>query len=154
MARRLFSRRSRRDLRLQCSNAALVSFYAILSMRAAFTLMRKVLPLAGALSLLALLAVPVLGAAQADQVEDGGAALFDHKCALCHGPGGTGTVMLGVRLGKDKSLLTQRTDLTADFVRAMVRTGLRSMPPFTRVEVTDRELTRIAAFLSHTEKAQ
>ena len=90
--------------------------------------------------------------AHAQGASEDGAALFASKCALCHGPGGTGTTMLGWRLGKERGLLTERTDLTASFVRAIVRTGQRSMPPLTRVEVTDSELDRIAAYLSRTEK--
>lgn len=105
-------------------------------------------------SALALLALPVLSAAYAQSPDPDGAALFARKCALCHAQGGTGTMMIGLRLGKERSLLTQRTDLTAAFVSAIVRTGLRSMPPFTRVEVTDSELTRIAAYLSHAEQGQ
>ena len=108
---------------------------------------------------LGLLAVSVLSAAHAQKPQQNasqntggdGAALFERKCALCHGPGGTGTMMLGLRLGKERSLLTQRTDMSADFVRAIVRAGLRSMPPLTRVEVTDSELRLIAAYLSHAE---
>jgi mono/diheme cytochrome c family protein len=102
---------------------------------------------------LCLAAVGVMPAAQAASPEDEGASVFARKCALCHGPGGTGTLMLGLRLGKEQALLAERTDLTAAFVRAIVRTGLNSMPPFTRVEVTDSELTLIAAYLSRSAVA-
>jgi mono/diheme cytochrome c family protein len=57
--------------------------------------------------------------------------------------------MLGRRLGPDRALLAQRTDLHADYVRTVVRAGLNSMPALTRVEVTDVELDAIASYLSH-----
>jgi mono/diheme cytochrome c family protein len=97
--------------------------------------------------LAALSAVP---AAHAASPEDAGASLFARKCAICHGPGGTGTLMLGLRLGKEHALLAERTDLTPALVRAIVRSGQRSMPPFTRVELPDGELTLIAAWLSRS----
>lgn len=114
--------------------------------------------LLGALGLVAMALLPVaplpVAQAQGAAPEAGpqAAALVERKCALCHGPGGTGTMMLGLRLGKERALLTQRRDLTADFVRAIVRSGLRSMPPFTRVELTDSELTLIADYLSQPVK--
>ena len=76
------------------------------------------------------------------------AETYSHECGYCHLPGGTGTAMLGRRLGEDKALLSQRDDLNADFIRLVVRNGIVSMPPLTRVEVTDDELDRIVAFLS------
>lgn len=77
-----------------------------------------------------------------------GAALFAARCGYCHLPGGTGTMMLARRLGKDKGLLAARTDLNADYVRAVVRSGLNSMPALTRVEVPDEELDAIGLFLA------
>lgn len=77
-----------------------------------------------------------------------GEELFGRKCAFCHIGKGTGAFMLGRRLGKDKADLTKRTDLQADYVKAVVRNGLTNMPPFSRVEVTDDQLDKIAAYLS------
>ena len=76
--------------------------------------------------------------------------LFDAKCAKCHNESGTGTFMLNRRLGKDKSLLEQRTDLAPGFVRHVVRNGILGMPPFTRVEVTDAELDAIVRYLNRS----
>jgi len=81
-----------------------------------------------------------------------GAALFGERCGLCHAAGGTGTFMLERRLGKERALLAERTDLTAEYVRQVVRHGLQSMPRFTRVELTDAELSAVAAFLSSARK--
>ncbi len=79
--------------------------------------------------------------------QDGG-ALFRARCGYCHLEGGTGTMMLERRLGKENRLLAERRDLQADYVKAVVRHGINSMPTITRVEVTDQELGLIAAFLS------
>ncbi len=74
------------------------------------------------------------------------------ECGYCHLTRGTGTFMLGRRLGEDNALLEQRSDLEADYVRFVVRNGIVSMPPLTRVEVTDAELDRIVEYL--TESSQ
>ena len=93
-----------------------------------------------------------VAAAAADSPIDTGLLLFTGKCALCHAEGGTGAIMLSWRLGKNHSLLADRTDLRAPYVTAIVRSGLRSMPPLTRVEVTDEQLRAIAAYLSRTRR--
>jgi len=77
-----------------------------------------------------------------------GERLFGQKCAFCHVGPSTGAMMLGRRLGKDKAELPKRTDLAADYVKAVVRNGLVNMPPFTRVELTDAQLDRIAGYLA------
>lgn len=77
-----------------------------------------------------------------------GAALFDARCGICHGERGIGTFMLGRRLGAERALLAQRTDLTTALVETAVRRGINSMPVFTRVELTDAELAQIAAYLT------
>ena len=81
-----------------------------------------------------------------------GAALFSNRCGACHLAGGMGTNMLTklrVLAGQPPAsgLLSNRDDLTQSFVRIVVRSGVRAMPRLTRVEVTDTELTAIAAFL-------
>lgn len=81
-----------------------------------------------------------------------GAKLFSNRCGFCHLPGGMGTNLLTVqrvRLGEppEKGLLTNRTDLTPDYIKGVVRNGKVAMPPQTRVDVTDAELDAIAAYL-------
>ena len=44
-------------------------------------------------------------------------------------------------------LLANRDDLTADYVKSVVRMGKNAMPRQTRVDVTDAELDKIAAYL-------
>ena len=80
-----------------------------------------------------------------------GKALFQARCGYCHLAGGTGTFMLGRRLGKDKALLAQRTDLSAEYIKKITRVGINSMPPHTRIEVPDSELDSIAAYLTRPE---
>jgi cytochrome c5 len=81
-----------------------------------------------------------------------GEATFLAKCRYCHIEMGPGTLTLGKRLGPDHALLAGRTDLTAEYVKAVVRNGLNTMPPINRVEVSDRELDTIATWLSTHNK--
>lgn len=81
-----------------------------------------------------------------------GERLYGQECAICHVGKATGTMMLGRRLGKDQAELHKRTDLDPDFVKAVVRNGLVNMPPFSRVEVTDSELDKIAAWLARKDR--
>lgn len=76
---------------------------------------------------------------------------FDARCAKCHAEAGTGTFMLGRRLGKDRAMLERRTDLPAALIRHVVRNGIVSMPPMTRVEVTDGELDAIVRHLTRKQ---
>ena len=89
-----------------------------------------------------------MGVAHAAAGMGPGEQLFAHKCGICHAAGGTGAIMLGLRLGKDHAVLAVRTDLQAPYIAAIVRMGLRSMPPLTRVEVTDAQLQSIVGYLT------
>lgn len=80
--------------------------------------------------------------------KDDGERLFGQECAFCHVGKTTGTMMLGRRLGKEQAELVMRTDLEPDYVKAVVRNGLMNMPPFSRIEVTDAELDKIATYIS------
>lgn len=81
-----------------------------------------------------------------------GADLFSNRCGACHLDWGMGTNLLTkqqVALGRPPSmgLLVNRDDLTADYVKSVARMGKGAMPRQTRVDVTDAELDRIAAYL-------
>ncbi|HXO43859.1 MAG TPA: cytochrome c [Candidatus Cybelea sp.] len=89
----------------------------------------------------------------AQQFEEG-SRLFHARCGYCHLAGGTGTIMLGRRLGKDRALLESRSDLTSEYVKKITRVGLNSMPPHTRIEVPDSELDLIAAFITRPASAR
>jgi mono/diheme cytochrome c family protein len=80
-----------------------------------------------------------------------GKALFNARCGYCHLAGGTGTLMLGRRLGKDKALLASRTNLSVEYIKKITRVGINSMPPHTRIEVPDSELDLIAAYLTRPQ---
>lgn len=86
--------------------------------------------------------------AGADETAD--KQVFAARCAKCHAESGTGTFMLGRRLGKDKAMLEARTDLAPELIRHVVRNGIVSMPAITRVEVTDAELDAIVRYLTRT----
>jgi mono/diheme cytochrome c family protein len=91
---------------------------------------------------LASLAVPATGA------EETGKEVFDHFCSSCHGSkDGPGTMQLRRTRGKDQALLTERTNLSADYIEYVVRHGLRSMPPFVPSDLTEAKLKALVAFL-------
>ena len=81
-------------------------------------------------------------------------AVYVRECALCHGPMGTGTLMLARRLGQDNAVLASRTNLTGPYVEYVVRHGLGSMPAITRVEVTDAQLAQIVRHLTRPQGAR
>jgi mono/diheme cytochrome c family protein len=86
---------------------------------------------------------------------------FQYSCAPCHGPGKgagnskylPGTDALNVKYkGERPALLEERTDLTPDYVRFVVRHGIESMPSFRKTELGDANLDAIAAYLSRNTK--
>lgn len=76
----------------------------------------------------------------------GGEALYLQHCAMCHGPNGMGTGLLGRRM--DTPLLEKRAGLPARYVITAARNGIGNMPPIPRGEVSDAELQAIAAYLA------
>ena len=91
----------------------------------------------------------------AHAADDGAAqsqALFRSRCGMCHLEGGFGSGVLARRLGQKKSLLENRDDLTALYVQQVVRNGFGSMPAFTKVELTQRELQVIARYLASRQR--
>lgn len=81
-----------------------------------------------------------------------GKTLFEYHCGYCHLTGGMGTNLLTkqrMAAGEppEKGLLANRTDLTPDYVKQVVRMGKNAMPPQTRVDLTDAELDAVAAYL-------
>lgn len=84
-----------------------------------------------------------------------GQAVFEHWCAPCHapGPGHPGTQSLQVKYGgKIPPVLLERSDLSAQAVAEFVRHGVLSMPPFRKTEITDAELSALAAYVARNFK--
>lgn len=117
----------------------------------------------GAVAMLAL-AFSVAGVAQQSAVQRGNAK-FQHSCAPCHGAGvgddgramlpGTDALRIKYKGASPPvpALLEERTDLTAPVIKAFVRHGSFSMPPFRPTELTDAEISDIAAYIADKAKA-
>jgi mono/diheme cytochrome c family protein len=119
-------------------------------------------PLPGCMTKLVLLAAAFLrmagtpagaGDDSVQRIKDG-KRLFEQRCGFCHLSGGTGTIMLARRLGKDRSLLAERTDLTAAYIEKITRVGINGMPPHNRIELPDGELDLIAMYLTRPVSAR
>lgn len=82
--------------------------------------------------------------------EDAAAKTFQRLCAHCHDAGAeaVGTLQLARTRGKDKALLVGRKDLPAEYVRAIVRNGLKAMPAFGPAELPDAELAALATHVT------
>jgi hypothetical protein len=63
--------------------------------------------------------------------------LYVEKCSI-----------LARRMDPKLARLEARTDLTTDYITAAARQGIGNMPRIPRGEVSDRQLARIAAYLS------
>lgn len=95
---------------------------------------------------------PVAPAGDRTKLGGDGKTLFEVHCGYCHLTGGMGTNLLTkqrLMMGEtpDKGLLANRTDLTADYVKSVVRMGKGAMPGQTKVDVTDAELDAVAKYL-------
>ncbi len=78
-----------------------------------------------------------------------GKALYTERCGMCHQTNGMGVGILARRPGDaSKGLLEDRTDLSAAFVKVVVRNGIVNMPRISRGEVSDPQLDAIANYLS------
>jgi (+)-pinoresinol hydroxylase len=105
------------------------------------------------------------GAPLKDPREQRGREVFQQRCAACHAaipkdgigppylPAMAGTQALQARYkGAKPAELEQRTDLTADFVKAIVRGGLNSMPFFRPTELSDEDLQALGAYLTRKRR--
>lgn len=82
-----------------------------------------------------------------------GEQVFSHACGYCHLVFGMGTNVLTARraaagLPPESGLLANRTDLTAEYIRQVVRNGQGYMPRLTRVDITDSELELVGQYLT------
>jgi mono/diheme cytochrome c family protein len=89
------------------------------------------------------------GAAPAPAPAPDGKTLFTSRCGMCHQTIGMAVNILARRPNDpSKGFLEDRKDLTATFVRTVVRSGIANMPRMSRGEVSDPELAAIANYLS------
>ena len=77
--------------------------------------------------------------------------LFVQKCGMCHREMGMGTVILARRQPAERAMLEKREDLTAEYIRIAVRTGLGNMPRIPQGEVSNEQLD---AIIRHLVKAR
>ncbi len=108
------------------------------------------------------LAAPVMSQAAAPAGSpDNGKLVYEKWCLPCHGsrvdsgfPGTSnalypGAAALAVKYkGTQPPLLTDRTNLTAELVKTVVRNGISAMPRSRKTEIDDAELGDIAAYLT------
>jgi mono/diheme cytochrome c family protein len=106
--------------------------------------MKQALP-----ALLLFLAAPTVAWCGSDLA---GKQAFDRHCIHCHAPGyeNPGTRQLGLTRGQDKAVLEERADLTADYIRYIVRHGLMSMPAFVPSDLDDDQLDALTDYLTRT----
>jgi (+)-pinoresinol hydroxylase len=86
-----------------------------------------------------------------------GEAVYNRWCTHCHSPGrgNPGTESLQVKYGgRIPAVLLERSDLSPQAVAQFVRTGVLSMPPFRKTEVTDAELLAVAAYVAQKFQKQ
>jgi len=119
-----------------------------------------------ALALLISLSAPIAANAAAPAGSpDNGKLVYEKWCLPCHGsrvntgfPGTTdamypGTAALAVKYkGTQPPLLTDRTNLTPELVKTVVRNGISAMPRTRKTEINDAELNDVAAYLTQKKK--
>jgi cytochrome c553 len=93
------------------------------------------------------------GALQDRSSKSADEALFVEKCGMCHRQMGMGTVILARRMDPKLAMLETRSDLTAAMITSVARQGIGNMPRISRAEVSDAQLSRIAAYLTKGAKA-
>jgi (+)-pinoresinol hydroxylase len=88
--------------------------------------------------------------------EPRGYVQYQKYCSACHAAGPEkrpGYEALRAKYGdKEPAALSDRTDLTTDLVKTMVRTGISVMPFFRKTEISDADLDAIAAYLTRNHK--
>ena len=81
---------------------------------------------------------------------------YQNYCSSCHASGPEarpGYEALKARYGdKEPAALSDRTDLTPELVKTMVRTGISIMPFFRKTEISDADLDAIAAYLTRNNQ--
>jgi cytochrome c5 len=81
-----------------------------------------------------------------------GKRLYNHICVYCHSAGVWGTNRLSKRVDKEHAVLENRIDLSAGTIQTIVRTGIGSMPPLRKTELSDADVSAIAAYLTRQNR--
>jgi len=81
-----------------------------------------------------------------------GKRAYDHLCIYCHGPGVWGTNRLAKRMDKEHAVLENRTDLSVGAIQTIVRTGIGSMPALRKSELSNADVSAIAAYLTRQNR--
>ncbi len=78
-----------------------------------------------------------------------GQATYNLFCSGCHNPGDghAGTMKLKLLKGEENSVILARADLSADYIRYVVRDGLMEMAPFRPTDINDRDLDSLIAYI-------
>ena len=95
------------------------------------------------------------GAAAQDTALELGERIYVDKCEYCHGDGVQkgGTFVLEARYRGDlPGLLTERTNLTPEYITAVLRTWTNGMAAFRPTEITDSELEALIAYLTRNNQ--
>jgi cytochrome c551 len=74
---------------------------------------------------------------------DKGKALFETKCAMCHGNDGTASI------GNAANLQISRLDVPS--IKEMMQTGKNGMPTF-KGQLSDEEMSKVAAYVQTLRK--
>ena len=79
-------------------------------------------------------------------------AAFEHACGYCHLPGGMGSnlltkQMLMMKRPPSDGVLTNRKDLSAAYVKAVVRNGKGAMPPKGGATLSDDEIKGVVDYV-------
>ena len=107
-----------------------------------------------------MLFVLIPGAALSQEsLKEHGREVYDHWCTPCHGASAgffgpdsqlPGTAALqALYNGARPAVLTDRTDLTPEYVSTIVRNGVSIMPFFRKTEISDEDLDAINAYLTN-----
>jgi mono/diheme cytochrome c family protein len=92
-------------------------------------------------------------ASPARPARSAGGNIYDKWCSDCHGAAeGPGSVALQRKYGGSfPAILEQRTDLSPDYVKFVVRHGISFMPSFRKTEIGDADLALLAAYLAPSQ---
>ncbi|MBQ0799506.1 MAG: cytochrome c [Porticoccaceae bacterium] len=78
-----------------------------------------------------------------------GQQIYTLYCSACHNPGEghAGTMKLALLKGEENSVITERSDLNAEYIRFVVRDGLLEMAPFRPTDINDGELDSLIQYI-------